>query len=61
MADDMILEIIIAFLLLDGILACLVWLLLADDLAAPTDQVDQADADNGRLSSMGSARRGAGQ
>ena len=39
----MILEIVTAFLLFDGILACLLWILLADDLTAAGNRMVQSD------------------
>ena len=44
----MILEIFIAFLLFDGILMCLLWLLLADDLAAAEHKIVQAEKERDR-------------
>ena len=44
----MILEIFMAFLLFDGILVCLLWLLLADDLVAAEHKIVQAEKERDR-------------
>ena len=46
--DGMILEIVTAFLLCEAILACLLWLLLADDLAAAEHKIVQAEEERDR-------------